>query len=115
MRRLLKVIVIAPFALIFIAFAYANRHSVTIEFDPFAAGDIPAFSLTAPLFVVLILTAIFGVLAGGVVTWLAQGRYRRAARQSRAQAEQFRAEAAALRGNDTARGIVPTVSAQRRA
>jgi len=84
MKRLLKFIVIAPFALIFIAFAYANRHFVTVQFDPFASGDIPAFSLTAPLFAVIIMTAIFGVLAGGIVTWIAQGRYRRAARQNRA-------------------------------
>ena len=114
MKSWLKFILIAPFALVFIAFAYANRHFVTVEFDPFASGDIPAFSVTAPLFVVLIMTAVFGVLAGGIVTWLAQGRYRKAARQNRAEAERFRAEAAALRGNDKG-GIVPTVNAQRRA
>jgi len=114
MKRLLKFIVIAPFALIFIAFAYANRHFVTVQFDPFASGDIPAFSLTAPLFAVIIMTAIFGVLAGGIVTWIAQGRYRRAARQNRAEADRLRAEAAAMRGNDN-RGIVPTVNAERRA
>ena len=115
MKSWLKLILIAPFAILFVAFAYANRHFVTVEFDPFASGDIPAFSITAPLFAVLIATAVFGVLAGGVVTWLAQGRYRRAARQNRAEADRFRAEAATLRGNDNNRGIVPGLNAQRRA
>ena len=115
MKSWLKFVVVAPFALLLIAFAFANRQFVTVAFDPFASGDIPAFSITAPLFVVLILTAIFGVLAGGIVTWLAQGRYRKAARQHRAEAERFRAEAAALRGNDNNRGVVPTVNAQSRA
>jgi uncharacterized integral membrane protein len=114
MKSWLKIIVIAPFALLFVAFAFANRQIVTVAFDPFASGDIPAFSITAPLFVVLLLTAMFGVLAGGIATWLAQGRYRKAARQNRAEAEKFRAEAAALRV-DGNRGVVPTVNARQRA
>ena len=114
MKSWLKFIVIAPFALLFVAFAFANGKLVTVSFDPFASADIPAFSITAPLFVVLILTGMFGVLAGGVVTWLAQGRYRKAARQNRAEAEKFRAEAVALRG-DNNRGVVPAVNAQHRA
>ena len=115
MKSWLKFILVAPFAILFVAFAYANRHFVTVEFDPFASGDVPAFSITAPLFVVLIMTAVFGILAGGIVTWLAQGRYRKATRQNRAEADRFRAEAAALRANEANRGIVPTVNAQRRA
>jgi uncharacterized integral membrane protein len=115
MKSWLKFILIAPFAILFVAFAFANRQSVTVAFDPFAGGDIPGLSMTAPLFVILILTGVLGVLAGGIVTWLAQGRYRKAARQNRAEAEKFRAEAAALRGADSDRGIVPNVSAQRRA
>ena len=34
-----------------------------------------------------------GVLAGGAATWLAQGKHRRAARRSRAEADRWRAEA----------------------
>ena len=114
MRSWFKFILIAPFAILLVAFAFANRHFVTVEFDPLASGDIPAFSITWPLFAVLIVTAMLGVLAGGVTTWLAQGRYRKAARQNRAEAEKFRAEAAALRGNNN-RGVVPAVNAQHRA
>ncbi len=95
MVRFLKFIVLAPFALLFLAFAFANRHSVTVAFDPISGGDIPAFSITAPLFVTLIIAVIFGIALGSSATWLAQGKYRRAARQNRAEAERFRAQALA--------------------
>jgi uncharacterized integral membrane protein len=112
MKTLLKLIVVAPIAVLLLIFAYANRHWVTVSFDPFAAGDIAAFAITAPLFLILLLTAMIGVIAGGVATWLAQGKYRRAARLSRAEAERLRGEAQTLRA---AQSIVPNVSLQRHA
>ena len=90
MRRALKYIIIAPFALVFLIFAFANRHFVTVAFDPFDSGDIPAFSISAPLFAVLIGSVMFGVLVGGLATWATQGKYRKAARQSRAELERLR-------------------------
>jgi uncharacterized integral membrane protein len=97
MVRILKLVVIIPVAILFLIFAFANRHFVTVSFDPFASGDIPAFAVEAPLFVVLILAIMIGVLAGGAATWLAQGKHRRAARQNRAEADKWRAEAETLR------------------
>lgn len=95
MLRFVKFTVLAPFAILFLVFAFANRHSVTVAFDPFASGDIAAFAVTAPLFAVLILAVMFGVVAGGAATWISQGKYRRAARQNRAEAERLRAQIAA--------------------
>jgi uncharacterized integral membrane protein len=97
MVRFLKIIVIVPIALALLAFAFANRQFVTVSFDPFPSGDVPAFSIDLPLFIVLTLTAMLGVVAGGVAVWFAQGRYRRAARRSRAEADHLRAEADAVR------------------
>jgi uncharacterized integral membrane protein len=97
MKNLLRLIVVAPVAILFLVFAFANRHIVTVSFDPFVEGDIPAFALSAPLFVVLILAVMLGVIAGGAATWLAQGRYRRTARNSRAEADQLRLETTRLR------------------
>jgi len=97
MVRFLKFIIIAPIAIALLAFAFANRQTVTVSFDPFPSGDIPAFAVSLPLFVLLILTAMIGVVAGGVAVWLAQGRHRRAARRLRAEAESWRAEAEASR------------------
>lgn len=107
MARFLKLVLIAPFAILFLIFAFANRHFVTVSFDPFASGDIAAVAVQAPLFVVLIGAIMIGVLAGGAATWLAQGRYRRAARQNRADADRWRAEAERAKAH-TAPPIVPS-------
>jgi hypothetical protein len=71
----------------------ANRHMVTVSFDPFNSHD-PALSLDLPLFVVIIVVAIFGVVAGGAATWFRQRRWRRAARQHEADAREMRAQLA---------------------
>jgi hypothetical protein len=57
----------------------------------------PTVAITLPLFVVIIAVAMLGVLAGGMATWFRQGRFRRAARQSEAEARQMRTELADLR------------------
>jgi uncharacterized integral membrane protein len=94
MKALLKFFILAPIAILLLAFAFANRHIVTVSFDPFAADDGPAFAaISAPLFLLLFLAAMVGVLAGGAVTWLRQGKHRRAARVNRAEAERLRGQA----------------------
>ncbi len=92
MLRFLKYLIIAPVAILLLIFAYANRHFVTVKFDPFDAGDIPDFSITAPLFVVIIGSIMIGVIAGGVTTWFTQGRHRRALRQIKGESEKLRAD-----------------------
>ena len=94
MLRFLKILVVAPIAILFLVFAFANRQFVTVSFDPFVSGDIPAFAIDAPLFIVLIVSMMVGVLLGGAATWLAQGKHRRAERLNRAEAAKWRAEAA---------------------
>lgn len=97
MKNLLKFVVLTPVAILLLTFALANQHSVTVSFDPFAAPDNPAFAITAPLFLILFLAVMIGVLAGGAATWLAQGKHRKAARANRAEAERLRGQAQALR------------------
>lgn len=92
MVRFLKFIVIAPLAILFLIFAFANRHFVTVSFDPFSSGDIPAFSIPAPLFAVIIGSIAIGVILGGIVTWFGQGKHRRAARELRAEAVRLRGD-----------------------
>ena len=96
MRKFFTALVVIPLGLIFIVFAVANRHFVTVSFDPFNSTD-PSMSVTLPLFVVIIAVAILGVIAGGLGTWFRQRLWRRAARQHEADARQARAEAEDLR------------------
>lgn len=113
MRKFLTALVLIPLAILFLAFAVANRHLVTVSFDPFNAAD-PALAVTLPLFVIIIAIAIVGVAAGGSATWLRQRHWRRAARRHEAEARQARADLAALRsagaprsGHDPQRLPVP--------
>jgi uncharacterized integral membrane protein len=97
MRKFLTGLVLIPLGLIFIVFAVANRHLVTVSFDPFGSRD-SAFDLPpTPLFAIIIAAMIVGVVAGGSATWFRQRHWRRAARQHEADARQARAQLAELR------------------
>ena len=96
MRKFFTALVVIPLGLIFIVFAVANRHFVTVSFDPFNSVD-PSVAVTMPLFVVIIAVAMLGVAAGGSATWFRQRRWRRAARQHEADARRVRTEMADLR------------------
>ena len=96
LRKIFNAVVILPLAILFVVFAVANRHIVTLSFDPFNSSD-PALGVSLPLFVVIIAVAMFGVVAGGVATWFGQRHWRRAARQQEADARHARAELADLR------------------
>jgi uncharacterized integral membrane protein len=100
MRKFLSALIIVPLSLIFVVFAVANRHFVTVSFDPFNATD-PALSASLPLFVLLIAVAILGVVAGGCATWFGQRRWRRAARRHEADARQARAQLTEFRAATT--------------
>ncbi|MGH6726575.1 MAG: LapA family protein [Pseudolabrys sp.] len=80
LRKTVTWIVIIPLAAIIIAFAVANRQTVTVSFDPFSAAA-PAYSATLPLFVMMFVVLILGVLIGGIAAWIRQGKWRRAARK----------------------------------
>jgi type II secretory pathway pseudopilin PulG len=69
---------------------------VTLSLDPFS-GDVPEFAVQLPLFAALFAAVMVGVLIGGVATWLAQGKHRRARRQFRREATHLRYEAERLR------------------
>lgn len=96
MRKFLTALIVIPLGLILVAFAVANRHLITVSFDPFIAND-PSLSVTLPLFLLLILVAALGVFAGGSAVRVGQRRWRRAARRHEADARAVRAELADLR------------------
>src|ERR1700754_1437108 len=96
MRKFLTGLIVIPLGVIFVVFAVANRHFVTVSFDPFNSAE-PSVSVSLPLFVLIIAVAILGVVAGGFATWLGQRRWRRAARQHEADARAAKAQLADLR------------------
>ena len=106
MRKFFTALVVIPLGLIFIVFAVANRHLVTVSFDPFNSVD-PMVAVSMPLFVAIIAVAILGVVAGGSATWFRQRRWRRAARQHEADARRARAENTDLRATAAVSRGVP--------
>ncbi|MGY4328745.1 putative integral membrane protein [Bradyrhizobium sp. LB7.2] len=97
MRKFLTALIVIPLGLILMVFAVANRQFVTVSFDPFVSND-PSFSVTLPLFLLLIVVAALGVFAGGCAVWFGQRHWRRAARRNEAEARAARGELADLRG-----------------
>jgi uncharacterized integral membrane protein len=80
MRKIVSTLILVPLALVIIAFAVANRQSVTVSFDPFSSAS-PAYAATLPLFVVIFTVLILGVLIGGIAAWVGQAKWRRVARK----------------------------------
>lgn len=90
MKRFLEVLILLPLSIIGLALAVANRHAVTVSFDPFTSTA--AGAIEVPLFVALIAAIVVGVFLGGFFTWLSQGKHRRALRESRAEAARLRSQ-----------------------
>ena len=95
MRKVLTYLVLVPLAIVLLMFAVANRQIVTVSFDPFSTTQ-PALSFTMPLFVLIFLLVILGVLIGGIAAWLRQSKWRRNARRLEADVEALRREMAVL-------------------
>ena len=98
LRRIVTAIILVPLAVIIIAFAVANRHPVTVSFDPFS-GNEPVASVTLPLFALVIVLLIAGVLIGGLASWLRQGKWRGSARRFERDLAELRRKLAALEGS----------------
>jgi uncharacterized integral membrane protein len=101
MRKFISTLFAILLGLIFVIFAVANRHFVTVSFDPFNSAN-PSLYVAMPLFALIIAVAILGVLAGGFATWFGQRHWRRAARQHEADARTAKAQLAELRANAAA-------------
>jgi uncharacterized integral membrane protein len=80
LRKIITAIIVIPLAAVIIAFAVANRQAVTVSFDPFSATN-PAYATTLPLFVIVFILVILGVLIGGIAAWIRQSKWRRIARK----------------------------------
>jgi len=96
MKRVLEFLFLLPVALVILAVSVGNRQLVTIYLDPFAGPKPGGTQITAPLDIVMLLAAFAGLILGSVVTWLEQGKYRRAARRAKSEAHAMRAEIARL-------------------
>ena len=105
-RNIVRVLVLAPLALLIAMFAVANRAPVLIGFDPFGAQP-PMFAFVSPLYLALMVALILGVVVGGVAAWMSQNPRRRRARRLAAELKASRTEAEALRRQIETSATVP--------
>ena len=99
MRKIVTALVLIPLAVVFVSFAVANRQTVVVSFDPFDRID-PAISIALPLYGLILVLIICGVIVGGVAAWLRQGRWRWRARIAEQQLRELRAENNLLKRRD---------------
>jgi uncharacterized integral membrane protein len=96
LRRVVAAVILVPLAIVIVAFAVANRQNVTVSLDPFNP-DVPAASLTWPLFAVILVVLILGVIIGGIAAWLRQSKWRRTARRLEREVANLRIEVETLK------------------
>jgi uncharacterized integral membrane protein len=89
MNRILTWVVFVPVAIVLVALAVANRAPAQFTIDPFNPGN-PGLTVALPLFVYLFAALAVGLIVGSIATWLRQGRYRKAARESAAESRSLR-------------------------
>ena len=109
LRKIVAAVVLVPLAILLIALAVANRQFVTVSLDPFSVNP-PAAAVTLPLFALIIVLLILGVLIGGVAAWLRQGGWRRTVRRLEREVRELRAEAGSLRRATAAPTNIPEVA-----
>ncbi len=90
-RKIVTAVVLVPLAVVIVAFAVANRQTIVVSFDPFDSVN-PAYAASMPLFVLIFVLVIFGVILGGAAAWLGQMRWRWAARRAESENRELRLE-----------------------
>lgn len=92
LKRVVRLLIAFPVALLLITLAVANRHSARLILDPFRP-EAPALAVEMPFYTFLFGALVVGVVIGGAATWIGQTHWRKSARQRAQDAMRWRAEA----------------------
>jgi uncharacterized integral membrane protein len=90
-RKIVAALMLFLLAVVLMAFAVANRQTVTVSLDPFDQGD-PALVSSQPMYLLVFAVLIGGVMLGGCAAWLRQAGWRARARRAEAQVSRLRAQ-----------------------
>lgn len=92
MKRLTTVFILVPIGIVVIALAVANRQPILLSVPPDVNGE-PLYSASLPLFAVVFISVLLGMVIGGCATWVKQGRYRKRAAEQKVEATKATFEA----------------------
>lgn len=109
-KKIIRVVIFIPIAIVLILLSIANRQSVTLAFNPFDPRD-QVLSVSAPFFVYLFIALMLGMIIGSMLTWFSQGKYRERARQTAAESQRWHSEAdrQKAKADDLANRLVESV------
>lgn len=103
MMRTIKLLLLAAILIALVVLAVANRDSVTLNMLPSGMAHLaPGASFSLPLYIVIVLAVLTGVLIGYLFEWLREHKHRRAAAEKAREAARLNREMERLR-KDTAR------------
>ncbi len=93
MRRILRWVIGVPVLLIVLGFAVANRKWTQLSLDPFNQAE-PQIYINLPLWLLAFFGIFVGILVGWFFCWLAQGKWRRLARERQREIARLQSEIA---------------------
>jgi uncharacterized integral membrane protein len=91
LRKIINLVFFVPIAILLILLSVANRHWVSFSIDPLNTEN-PAFSISLPFFVFMFGMLIIGAIIGASLTWISQGKHRRALREKSYEATKMQRE-----------------------
>ncbi len=103
MRKFVNLFFLLPLAIVLILISVANRQYVQFNFDPL--NVLPSIEL--PFFVFLFAALIVGMFIGGGLTWVTQGKHRKALREKSGEADMLSREKAAAKPSTKSEEIAP--------
>ncbi len=106
MKRLVTLLVLVPIGIIIVALAVANRQSVTLNVPP-DVGGAPFYSQSIPVYALIFIALLVGMVIGSFATWVKQGKHRKQARVQKVEATKavFEAEKQKERAEDLAQKV----------
>jgi uncharacterized integral membrane protein len=95
--RTLKLLVLGLILLAVVVLAVANREAVILHLLPPGLDRVMALSIELPLFVVILVSVVAGMVLGYLLEWLREHKHRRRAAQKEQEAARLHREVAHLR------------------
>jgi uncharacterized metal-binding protein len=92
LTKLIRILILVPVVIILVVMSVANRHPVSLSFNPFKPDDT-TLALSGPFFLFLFAALIVGMFIGSISTWVSQGKHRKRARNEAFEAIKWQREA----------------------